>query len=366
MEKTDVGGLGKMGKTTDRSSKTKKRKRRGIRILIAVLCIILLIAAGGVSYVYTLLGKIKHTPLVHENGTDDEKPKKMTPEDLGVSDELKKYESKGVTNVLLFGLDGRTPGERSRSDSIMIATLDGKNKKIKLTSIMRDTYVSIPERQDNRINAAYAFGGPALAIRTVNENFNMNIEKYVTIDFFGLEKVIDELGGVEIDVKDYEIKHLNGLIQSLNNLNKNQNSSPLIQSPGKQHLNGRQAVAYSRIRKVGNGDFERTDRQRAVLMALVEEGKDVDLWELPGILSAVFPEVETNFTKNEILKYGWTGLESMKNDVEELRLPYEGTYEHQRIREMAVLVPDMEKNREILHDFIYGTGSTTYGGYVED
>jgi len=235
----------------------------------------------------------------------------------------------------------------------MIATLDTKQKKIKLTSIMRDTYVSIPGKKDNRINAAYAFGGPALAIKTVNENYNMNIEKYVTVDFFSLEKVIDKLGGVEIEIKDYEVNALNGLIQSLNNLNQHDNDSSLINGPGKHRLNGRQAVAYSRIRKVGNSDFERTDRQRAVLNALIREGKNIDLWEIPSLLSTVLPEVETNFTKNEILKYVYPALESAQNDVEDLRLPYEGTYENQRIRGMAVLVADMDKNREILHEFIY-------------
>ncbi len=324
--------------------------------IIIIICVIVCIIGGAALYVYNLLDKINHVPLVHESEdteVSNKKPEQMTPEDLGVSKDVPDYEETGVINVLLFGLDSREPGERSRSDAIMIATLDGKHKKIKLTSLMRDTYVSIPGKQDNRINAAYAFGGPALAIRTVNENYDMNIEKYVTVDFFSLEKVIDKLGGVEIDIEDYEVKHLNGLIQSLNNLHKHDKDSPLIESPGKQRLDGRQAVAYSRIRKVGDGDFQRTDRQRAVLKSLIKEATSVNLWEVPSILSMIFPEVETNFTKNEILKYGYTALESAKNGVEELRLPYEGTYEHRRIRGMAVLVPDMEQNRAVLHKFIY-------------
>ena len=146
---------------------------------------------------------------------------------------------------------------------------------------MRDTYVYIPGRGENRINAAYAFGGPALAIRTVNENYNMDIQKYVTVDFFSLEKIIDELGGVDIYVKDYEVKPLNGIIRSLNNLNKGKKCSPLIEKPGMHRLNGRQAVAYARIRKVGNSDFERTDRQRAVLKSLIKEGSSMELWEIP-------------------------------------------------------------------------------------
>lgn len=323
------------------------------KTVIIILCVILVIAGGAAIYVYNLLDKIEHTPLVYNEEIEDEKPEELTPKDLGVSEELPRYEETGVVNALLFGLDNRDPDEISRSDAILIATLDGKHKKIKLTSIMRDTYVPIPGKQDNRINAAYAMGGPALAIRTINENFGMNIEKYVTVDFFSLEKIIDQLGGVEVDVKDYELEHLNGLIRSMNNLNRHQNESPLVQRTGRQRLDGRQAVAYSRIRKVGNGDFERTDRQRAILKSLIEEGAAVDLWEISSLLSNVLPEVETNFTKNEILKLGFTTLESAKNGVEDLRLPYDDTYEEDRIRDMAVLVPDMEKNREILHDFIY-------------
>lgn len=324
-----------------------KDKKRNKKTIIIVVCVIGIIG-GSALYVYNLLNKINYVQL-----QDEETYEELTSEDLSVSKEVPSTEDTGIINVLLFGLDARDPGVNSRSDSIMIATLDTKQKKIKLTSIMRDTYVSIPGKKDNRINAAYAFGGPALAIKTVNENYNMNIEKYVTVDFFSLEKVIDKLGGVEIEIKDYEVNALNGLIQSLNNLNQHDNDSSLINGSGKHRLNGRQAVAYSRIRKVGNSDFERTDRQRAVLNALIREGKNIDLWEIPSLLSTVLPEVETNFTKNEILKYVYPALESAQNDVEDLRLPYEGTYENQRIRGMAVLVADMDKNREILHEFIY-------------
>ncbi|NMA95293.1 MAG: LCP family protein [Clostridiales bacterium] len=339
-----------------RTKRAIDSRRRMIRALTILLCVLLLILGSGIFYVYNLLGKIQHNPLVKDSEEVNSKPgKKMTPEDLGITKETQEELKKtGVINVLLFGLDSRKPGERARSDSIMIASLDTKKKVIKLTSLMRDTYLSIPDRQDNRINAAYAFGGPSLAIRTVNENYNMNIEKYVTVDFFSLEKIINRLGGVEIEVKSNEIKALNGLISNLNNLNKGDQDAPLIQSAGLQRLSGRQAVAYSRIRSVGNSDFGRTDRQRKVLTALAKQAKGANIWEVPDILSDLFPEIETNFTSNEILKLSVVGLEAVGRDIEQLRLPAEGTYEQRRIRGMAVLVPDMEKNRQILREFIYG------------
>ncbi|WP_129724210.1 LCP family protein [Xylanivirga thermophila] len=328
--------------------------KRFTKVLVIILCLLVIVVGATIIWAYNLLNKVQHVPLVDEGKTkSDVKPVVLTPKDLGVKEDAPKPKVTGVVNVLLFGLDGREEGQKSRSDSIMIATLDGKHKNIKLTSLMRDMYVPIPEREDNRINAAYAFGGPALAIRTVNEDFDMNIEKYVTVDFFSLEKVIDKLGGVEIEIKDYEINHLNGLIQGLNGLNKNENKAALIESPGVHRLNGRQAVAYSRIRKVGNADYERTDRQRRVLEALIKEMTSIEVWELPSVLSTILPEVETNFTANELMKLGYTGLECANNGVKQLRLPYNDTYTSERIRGMSVLVPDLEKNKEILHKFIY-------------
>src|SRR5690606_23006837 len=123
-------------------------------------------------------------------------------------------------------------------------------------------YVSIPGRKDNRINAAYSFGGPKLAMQTINQNFNLDITRYVTVDFFGLEEIIDAMGGVDIDVKEKEVNHLNKILNELNSLDKKNRTSPGITRSGLQTLNGRQAVAYSRIRKVGHGDTERTERQR--------------------------------------------------------------------------------------------------------
>ena len=315
----------------------KKNKKSKKKIILAVFAAIIF---GVFFYGYNMLNKIDYVPIEGE-------------EDLGISDEAP-VDNK-VTNILLFGLDSRAEGKRSRSDTIMIATLDASENKIKLTSLMRDTYVSIPGREDNRINAAYAFGGPELAIRTVNHNYHMNIEKYVTVDFFSLERVINALGGIEIDVKDYEVKALNSGIRSLNNLHKDDKDSPLIEGPGMHSLDGRQAVAYARIRKVGNGDFERTDRQRTVLKSLIGKAASLNPLEAHNLLSTLLPEVETNLSKAEIIKLGYVALKSAKNPVEELRLPYEGTYEHRRIRGMAVLVPNLERNRQILHDFIFGS-----------
>src|SRR5699024_9711213 len=147
------------------------------------------------------------------------------------------FKDNKTMNIALFGLDKGQDGEGSRSDSIMIASVDKHHKKIKLTSIMRDTYVEIEDRGMDKIGHAYAFGGPELAMKTINQNFNMNIRDFVSIDFSGFQKIIDAIGGVEIDVKPNEVSHVK------------------IDGSGLQTLSGEQALAYSRLIKTDNVDY---------------------------------------------------------------------------------------------------------------
>ncbi len=320
----------------------RRRKKSVFRrvVLIIVLAIIGLLIAGGL-YVYSLLDKVQENPL------------KETPEELGVSEIAPREDDTGVINILLFGVDARSLNERSRSDTIMIASIDTKNNAVKLTSLMRDMYVEIPGKGKNRINAAYALGGPALAIKTVNTNFDMNITRYATVNFYSLEKIIDQIGGITIDVKKNEIDPLNACIRELNRLDPS-NKGSYVTSAGRQTLNGRQAVAYSRIRKVGRDDFQRTERQRTVMNEMFKKAKSVGVLKLPGLAEAILPNVETNITKSEMISLGITAVQHSGNAIEQYRLPVDGTYQSQSINGMAVLVPDMEENKKLLHEFIYG------------
>ncbi len=148
--------------------------------------------------------------------------------------------------------------ERGRSDSIIILSIDYVHNKLKLSSVMRDTYVYVEGHGNTKINHAYAYGGPVLAIKTLNSNFDLNIKDFVAVDFEGFKKIIDILGGVEIEIKDYELPTM---------------ETVGIYEAGIYNLNGEQALAYSRIRKQGSGDYERTDRQRRVLEALFRKDK---------------------------------------------------------------------------------------------
>lgn len=239
-----------------------------------------------------------------------------------------------VINILLMGVDNKDAKSPSRSDSMMVATINKKTGEIKLTSLMRDMYVEIPGRElKNRINTGYFFGGPALAIKTVNRNFDLNIKHYVTIDFSGFTEVIDELGGVDITITDDEAKII-GLKKS-----------------GTHNLNGQQALAYSRIRKIGN-DFARTQRQRTVFNSLFKKMKSTSILRIPGLLNKLLPYFETNLAKKDILSLTYEVLKSDTDNIETLRIPLDGAYRSESIRGMSVLVPDIERNTDAIHDFI--------------
>lgn len=260
-----------------------------------------------------------------------------------------KIKSSGIINIVFFGLDGGNKNGYSRSDSIMVVSIDEKRNKLKVTSLMRDMYVPIPGKGSNKINAAYASGGPSLAIKTINTNFGLNIKDYVTIDFAGLEKLIDMLGGIEVKLSKAEADTINREEEQNNSL---QGSTGLLAS-GNQKLNGSQAVKYCRIRYVGHADFERTERQRRVLNELLKKLKEIGVTKLPETISAMLPYVKTSLSPGEIVKLGIKGIGLKTNNIVQYRLPVDGTYKSQYIGKMAVLVPDIEANKKKIYDFIY-------------
>lgn len=313
------------------------------KFLIITLTLLIVALVGTGMYAYSLLGSIPRTSL-----TDTK------PEDLGISESSPKEKETGVVNILLFGLDRRDVSEKQpRSDSMMIATIDKSNQKLKLTSLMRDMYVSIPGKRDHKLNSAYAFGGPALAIKTVNSNFNLSIDKYAAVDFFALEQIIDILGGVDIDLKNEEVKFLNSALAELNNLDKTGKKSPNVTNGGLQTLDGKQAVAYSRIRYVGRDDFERTERQRRVLSQLFDKVSSMNAAKATKLASTILPHVETNMTNTEIISLGTSVLGFKDKKIYQYRIPVDGTFTPETRSKMSVLVPDLPANNKLLHEFIY-------------
>jgi LCP family protein required for cell wall assembly len=327
--------------SNDKIQKKKKKMSTPKKVIIIVLSAVLVIAVSAGIYMYALLSQIKQT--------DISKPNPVDPGLVPVDKVEQK--SKNVENILLFGLDRRGTRGNSRTDAILIITIDKDNQKVKLTSLMRDMYVELPGKGGDRINAAYAYGGPGLAINAVNKNFDLDIKYFASVDFFGLGKLIDKLGGTDINIKQGEIQYANSYIDEMNGIDS-KNAVPHITNAGMQHLNGRQTVAYMRIRYYGNADFERTERQRTVLTQLFNKAKKTGVLKFPNLASAILPYVETNMSKTEIIDLGVSSLK-FSNKLEQYRLPVDGAFRFQSIDDASVIVPDLQKNTELLHNFIF-------------
>lgn len=271
-------------------------------------------------------------------------------------------QDKNVINVLLVGEEAIKDGNaRGRTDSIMIASMNVKQKAVKLTSILRDTYVQIPGYSDNKLNSAYHTGGIPLLIETIELNFNIELDGAVLVDFGDFEKIIDKLGGVEITLTDSEARYLNTTNYISNPANRNVRT-------GTQILNGNQALGYSRVRyrKSSSGeadDFGRTSRQRTVLNAIFQKYKTKNAAELLLILNDILPMLTTDIKKSDIIAYIGTFVTLGTTELETLRLPLDNEYSNATIRKMDVLLPNMPANIEALHTFIYGSTDIIGRGY---
>lgn len=331
----------------------KNNKNMPVWGKIVLIIIIIIFGFIGVSIGYTSyeLGKINTVKISKSN------------KDLGIKPEVLKQvngkEVKGekishgtdIINIAFFGVDRRYKNEPSRSDSIMILTIDELHKKIKMSSIMRDTYVDIKEHGKTKINHAYAYGGPLLAIRTINENFNLDIKNYVTVDFFNLESIIDALGGVSINVRADEINFVNSYMREVANLEKQPFRA--VTSTGIQNLDGKQAVAYSRIRYTAGGDYVRTERQRTVLSALLVKVQVIGKLEFPYIVAKLLPYTQTSISSMDIIKLGSTVFASGIKTLDQERFPLDGYSKGQTIGKVWYLVPDINATRLQMQQYIY-------------
>ena len=302
-----------------------KRRSKVVLWILGVVISILLVTIGGIySYGNHLFNKIEKI--------------EIDKSDVGIKDEVEEKlsaYSDSVINIALFGIDAEEGGV-GRSDSIIIATIDTTHKKLKLTSIMRDSYVTIEGHGDDKINHAYAFGGPQLAIKTLNENFDLNIDDFVAVNFTTLPKIIDMLGGVTIDITSEEVSHIPG-----------------IDTAGTYTLTGEQALAYSRIRYASGGDYVRTDRQRTVLSKVFEKVLSINFTQYPSLLSEILPMVQTNLDYSEILNLGNEVLKMRVTTLEQERFPRDGYCEGKMIDKIYYLTFDKENTVQQLHDYIF-------------
>ena len=296
-----------------------------------------LVAAAGVAILASKLSKIETV--------------KLDPEALNVSEEAKERGT-GYLNVALFGVDSRDAelGEGTRSDTIMIASLNRETMEVKISSVYRDTLLEQKDGSLDKANAAYSYGGPEAAVAMLNKNLDMDIEHYVTVNFDALIDVIDAVGGVEIDVQEEEISYICGYAIEI--MKATGRESPGVTEPGLQTLNGLQATAYSRIRYTAGDDFRRAERQREVLAKIIEKLQGASLAQINKIIDKVFPEVSTNFTMAEILEYAKDAFDYQLGET--TGFPFDKTTDTLSGVGSVVIPVTLDSNVEQLHKFFYG------------
>ncbi len=341
-----MGMVRDMWKLKDFSFKKLSKKGKIITICASAAVIVIGSIAGAYLYARHTYNSIV-TADANKPSENTYTPEATTPEE---PQEIDYGLESDIVNILLVGVDTRGEFNDSRTDSIIIATVDPKDKKVKLTSLMRDMYVEIPGHGYQKINAAFELGGIELLKKTIKYNFGLSLDKYVAIDFKGFQELIDTLDGVELEVKDYEVKEINKYIEDVNGDN-----STLLQGPGVQKLNGQQALSYSRIRKVGNNDFERTERQRRVLSLLLEKVKSTKVTSYPKLYATLSPYLKTNIEFEPMLKLVYTVYKLDNFTPVTTRIPVDNHFKDTKLSGASVLIPDLNYNAKEIFKFIYNT-----------
>lgn len=325
----------------------KKRKWiRSLPLLIAEICI-LLISVAVMYVVVTTTDEVEHKDIDREQIIINEEVKETHKK------EEKQKISKGYRNIALFGVDARDGqlGRGTRSDSIIIASINQDTQEIKLVSVFRDTFLNLSNDTYNKCNAAYAQGGPEQAISMLNTNLDLDITDYVTVGFGGLIDSVNALGGIEMEIMEVEISHLNNYQLTMSE-ELGVDYIPIKHS-GRQVLNGMQATAYCRIRYTKGDDFRRAQRQRDVLTAMMEKAKEASVSSLTEMVDAILPEVETSLGVNEIISV--LGSVAGYNVVASDGFPFEDNRTGANVgsKGSCVIPDDLEENVVELHELLF-------------
>lgn len=307
------------------------------KVLLVVCILIIVFFGGSFMYIRSILNKTTKVDINKDN--------------LSINKEVTQKLDKDnkIKNIALFGVDS-PEGKNGRSDSIMILTIDDKNNELKLSSIMRDSYVNIKGHGQDKITHAYAFGGPELAVNTLNQNFDLDIEHFITVDFTSLPKIIDEIGGIDVNITEGDLKYINNYISDINNINGSKSAN--ITTPGVNHLNGNQALAYSRIRYDG-GDQMRTQRHRNVIEAIFNKVKRMPVTSYPSLLNELLPLAQTNLNSSEFMAIG-TNIATMGvSNMNQYRLPCDAHSKGTNMNGIYYMIFDKKAETNELHNFIY-------------
>lgn len=374
-------------KMTDKNKRRKKRKKAKVFVKILIFLLIIILAGGSflvftrpgrkiisnlaVEWAYWRMGKnTKNADKLAKNASGSAVAAEEEEEGLKVgeitenidlskmSDTFKNaLHEDGVYNILLVGVEaiGNNSVASGRTDSIMIATINTKQKTLGLTSIMRDSYVTIPGYYDTKINAAFGHGGIKLLYETIAYNYNLRLDGSAIVSFKTFQKIIDELGGIDIEITPAEAQYLN----TTNYVSKKSNRTL---KPGMNHMNGNQALGYARVRYRATldgsvDDFGRTSRHRRVMGAIFKEVKKSNPITLVKLLDTVFSQVQTDIKKSNASSYLAEVMELSLDGVplDNLRLPIDGSYQGVKINRQAVVTFDSAMNKEALANFVFGS-----------
>lgn len=314
-----------------------KKKLSKKKVILSSLIITSFILLTTFIYIYIMSNKISRIDIKSE-------------EVINNNVELPK-ESEDVTLIALFGSDYSDYYETSSADSTMILAINNKEKTIKLCSLMRDIYLYLPDGDRCNLNYTILDGGIPAILRAINFNFDLRIEKFAQVDLQRLPKIIDSLGGVEINITDDELNYINSYIANIDK--KNNTKTERLTNSGLQLLNGTQASAYCRIRATSGRDFKRTERQRDVLNALFVKFKDTNITEFPKIINDILPLVTTNLKNTEIISLSTKALSMGLSNIEQGRFPTDGNIINTEITDMYHMNIDFDATTEELHKFLF-------------
>ena len=283
---------------------------------------------------------------IPEEGEEDNSAFLVLPEDIAMPE--------GNTyTILLVGSDAYDDDNRGRSDTMILVQVDGDDKTIRMASFLRDMYVKIPGKGSNRLNASYIWGGHELLRRTLETNFGVTADAYVEVNFERLVKVIDAIGGVEVEVSEKERQQVNSILRFYNEKIGAGVEDQLLQDSGLVHLTGKQALCFSRIRKI-DGDVQRTARQRKVLEAAFHKVTQLSMAEITMLILQNMDAVQTDLTIADAVDLIPLALRCKNATFETLSIPVSGAGHHTTVDGMAVIKPDLKKNQKALKEFFGG------------
>ncbi len=353
-----------------------KHKKLIISIIIFFIIIISIFVAAKILFgrYYSLLNYqssgigIEQDEFVEEFEIDDEdtdeenlSEEEIADIDQQLEDNLtlmaeSELKDEDILNIMLIGVDSRSNGFAGRSDTMILLSINKQSKKVVMTSFLRDTYVAIEGHSNNRLNAAYAFGGADLLKDTFKRNYGITIDNCVVVNFYLVMDMVNAIGGIDLEVTDAEIRVMNGYIRELTGLLGVEYSQYAIAegTGGNLHLNGLQALAYCRNRYVGNGDFSRTERQRKVLMLIYEKIKNMSLTELNTLAEEFLPQVATDLTQGDCLYLLMLLMNLSDYSIKNYSIPIDDSWNYARINGMAVVIVDFQKNADYWKNMVYG------------